>query len=474
MAAASHKSPPAAWRLFLGVVLIVLVYACVWPVAANASDDVIVNTTDVKLKAVADGAHTATITVLNAGPSTFRIKAGTGDDKCSVTPSPKRVKPGQLVTETLTLSKKCDTANGADITLHFVKNVTPRAVVIHAAAATVKPKWSILIWSFLGAFLGSMLLAYAVYRSLRDRKGAAPPDKSTRPPEDSPRLAGHVEDGGSLPAGAYLYRLSAITEGEESLLEGELADPLAVGKNEKVVLTVPLGPEGTTERRVYRRVGNEAQFHRVGYIPENKTTSYEDNWPGLQRSTALVGLGTDWSFKDNWVSSVSVGSGVLVALLATSNVLEAVLGTKPEAALGLMAVAGALGAVFVGIGPLFVKVIGKDLAVPTVLGTLVAAFVTLFGTLGQVSVMTAQGWYLADRRIGVQVAVVVVGTLVTGVVVWYAIAALRSYAKTALGFKAPPLSDTLVGAANIAAAIRKKSPLVLRRPTAEPPRNSLL
>ena len=76
--------------------------------------------------------------------------------------------------------------------------------------------------------------------------------------------------------------------------------------------------------------------------------------PRLALGTVLVGLGTDWSFKDNWVSSVTVGSGVLVGLLAASNILKAVLGAEPQAALALLAVVGAVAAVLVGIGPLFV------------------------------------------------------------------------------------------------------------------------
>ena len=45
--------------------------------------------------------------------------------------------------------------------------------------------------------------------------------------------------------------------------------------------------------------------------------------------------------------------------------------------MGLLTVVAALSGILVAIGPLFLKVIGPDTSVPTVLGVLVAAFVTL-------------------------------------------------------------------------------------------------
>ena len=93
--------------------------------------------------------------------------------------------------------------------------------------------------------------------------------------------------------------------------------------------------------RIYRSESGR-RFLYVGEIADNTQTVFSDNWKVLRWKTPLTSLGADWSFKDNWVSSVTVGSGVLVALLAASNVLQAVLGFEPKAALTLMAVAGAL------------------------------------------------------------------------------------------------------------------------------------
>jgi hypothetical protein len=149
--------------------------------------------------------------------------------------------------------------------------------------------------------------------------------------------------------------------------------------------------------------------------------------PKLGFGTELKHLGTDWSFKDNWVGNVTIGSAALVALLAASDVLEAVLGEKPEAALGLLAVTGALAAVFVAIGPLLIKMIGKDMAVPTIGGMVLAAFVSLLGVIGQIAAVTWQGAELTSG--GVELGVILLGLAIGGVVTIYAGKALWTYAE---------------------------------------------
>jgi hypothetical protein len=172
----------------------------------------------------------------------------------------------------------------------------------------------------------------------------------------------------------------------------------------------------------------------------------------LKFRTPLQSLGTDWSFKDNWVGNVTIGSAALVALLAASDVLEAVLGEEPEAALGLLAVASALAAVFVAIGPLLVKVIGDDIAVPTIGGMLAAAFVTLLGTMGQISAVTWQGAELASGN--VKRGVIALGFAIGAVVLFYATKALWAYAKSGAEPPSSKPSDVARAASVVARAIR--------------------
>jgi hypothetical protein len=186
------------------------------------------------------------------------------------------------------------------------------------------------------------------------------------------------------------------------------------------------------------------------YVPEDGSSK-------LTWSTKLESLGTDWSFKDNWVGNLTIGSTAVIALLASSDVLKAILGYEPESALGLLAVAAGIAAALVAIGPLIVKVIGDDLSKPTIGGTLVAAFVTLVGTIGQIAAVTWQGAELTSG--GGRVGAIALGVAIGLVVLWYAADALLSYAKE--GTKKPPQqpseTETMKAARVVATAIRESS-----------------
>ncbi len=145
----------------------------------------------------------------------------------------------------------------------------------------------------------------------------------------------------------------------------------------------------------------------------------------LELDQPLLPLKTDWSFGDNWASTVSLGCSVLVALLGTSGALEALIGSEPgDSVMGLLTVVAALSGILVVIGPLFLKVIGPETSVPTVLGVLVAAFVTLGGALAQIVALVWQGGMLTAGHTPAFAVVIVVGTLFGGVVLWYVASSL--------------------------------------------------
>jgi hypothetical protein len=140
--------------------------------------------------------------------------------------------------------------------------------------------------------------------------------------------------------------------------------------------------------------------------------------------TVIRGLGTDWSFKDNWVSGVTAGAGVLAGLLGGTGVLKSIIGSDPgEDALALLAIAGAASAILIGLAPLFVKMIGDNSSEPTVGGTLAAALVTLTGTLGEIAVLTWQGAKLVSESVSPWL--LVFGAFVFAVVARYAWVALK-------------------------------------------------
>jgi hypothetical protein len=173
----------------------------------------------------------------------------------------------------------------------------------------------------------------------------------------------------------------------------------------------------------------------------------------LGLTTKLTSLGTNWSFTDNWVNTVTAGSGLLFTLLATSSLLEAVLGSAPKAGLTLMAVTGAIAAVLVGISPILVKVLGDDVAIPTIGGTLLAALVTLIGSIGQITVVT---WQAADLVTSwVSYPIGVLGVLVGATVFFYAIRALRQYIADGVKVLERTYPDVMKAAFVVKDAIRK-------------------
>jgi hypothetical protein len=259
-----------------------------------------------------------------------------------------------------------------------------------------------------------------------------------------------VGDPGPIPAGAYAYAVTFVSEDGESPFSTH--ESITLRDQRQVKVTLPSPPPGTRARRIYRE-DRKKGFRRVGEVTDPNQKVYVDVWAPLGRNTQLAGLGPNWSLKDNWIGNVTLTAAALVGLLAASNVLQAVLGSQPEAALGVIAVGGALSAVFVGLGPLIVKMIGKDLSVPTAGGMLFAALVTLFGSMGQIVVVTWQGWELAttDWAHG---AIGFVAAATSLVILWYSWASLWYYIEFGARFKPEPKSDILTAADEVVDAIK--------------------
>ena len=141
--------------------------------------------------------------------------------------------------------------------------------------------------------------------------------------------------------------------------------------------------------------------------------------------TDLSSLDAKWSFKDSWVANITLGATALIALLGATGPVKAIIGREPTAELGLMTVAGAIAAVLVTISPLLLRIIGPDLKVPTVAGTLIAGALVLLGSLFQVAAVTIQAARLSDGE-WVQFGVLIGGLLVGLIVAVYAARSLAS------------------------------------------------
>jgi hypothetical protein len=148
----------------------------------------------------------------------------------------------------------------------------------------------------------------------------------------------------------------------------------------------------------------------------------------------LSGLGTGWSFKENWTSSAVLASSLLTALLAGSDLLTQLLGTRSKEALALAAVSGALGALLIGVGPLILKAVGHRVEKPTVGGMLTASGLATVGVLGQVFVLARLGVDLFGTLLDV---ITITGALLlSSLTIVYAARAMEF--NIAVGFTPPP------------------------------------
>lgn len=107
-------------------------------------------------------------------------------------------------------------------------------------------------------------------------------------------------------------------------------------------------------------------------------------------SLRLEYLKDTWSFKDSWVSNVTVAAALLTGIFGTSEVVKTFLGDQAESSLALATVGAAIGAAFVAAGPLllFATTSGGKF---TVGGLLAASVVTLTGAVGELWVVYAGG-----------------------------------------------------------------------------------
>jgi hypothetical protein len=114
----------------------------------------------------------------------------------------------------------------------------------------------------------------------------------------------------------------------------------------------------------------------------------------------LDGLGSTWSFKDNWVTNVTTVGALLTGIFGTSSVVKAFLGEEAEASIALATVGGAIALAFVAAGPIVLLATKsyKDVGEPpkrgdafTVFGLLLSAATVLASAFGQLWVVRATG-----------------------------------------------------------------------------------
>lgn len=115
----------------------------------------------------------------------------------------------------------------------------------------------------------------------------------------SPPAAGNVDDG------THSYKITFVVSGTET--EGGSASNIVTVAdktvNGKVHLTnIPIGPAGTTSRKVYRTVaGNAAPWKLVATIADNTTTTYDDNTDDASLGASIPTTSTGGNFNGTTV-----------------------------------------------------------------------------------------------------------------------------------------------------------------------------
>jgi len=358
----------------LAVVLVFLLSA---EVAAANTVDIVVDSTEIKVDKKADGTFSGKFTIMNVSDATVTVTP-TVASGCRATLDPAALDAGRRSEVLLTLSSGCSLDKGTELTLSFPTGTSPPSVSV----AVSEKKQTTVDWTHL--------LKYA--------------------------LAGIV-----IALLALIYPLVKKHQ-----------------RNEQLTSTASDLYKNLAERRKTEeeKITDAFQKRGLGTPKANPQTLQEEHKIGLR--TELKGLSTDWSFKDNWVSNITLGSAAIVTLLGTSGVLKAILGSEPEAVLGLLAVAGAIAALLVAIGPLILKMIGKRAGTPTIWGMLLAATVTLSATM---FLIVAVGWEAYDLTAGgARFFVLGVTTFVVFVVFWYSTKSLRGYVVEDVGAKDTPPS----------------------------------
>lgn len=102
----------------------------------------------------------------------------------------------------------------------------------------------------------------------------------------------------------------------------------------------------------------------------------------------LAELEADWSFKESWVSNVTVLAGLLTGLFGSAEVVEALLGEDAEDTVALATVGVAIALALAAAAPLVVLGSKARVGAPTIRAILAASAVTLTAGFAQVYI----GW----------------------------------------------------------------------------------
>jgi hypothetical protein len=123
-----------------------------------------------------------------------------------------------------------------------------------------------------------------------------------------------------------------------------------------------------------------------------------DEWKTLslwkKLAKPLPRLPAAWSFKDSWITNLTVVGALLTGVLGSADVAKAFLGKDAGSAIALATVGVAIATGFVGAGAVVMATLRNDRSQMTAGGLVLAAAVTTAGAFGQLWVGLRTGWDL--------------------------------------------------------------------------------
>jgi hypothetical protein len=156
-----------------------------------------------------------------------------------------------------------------------------------------------------------------------------------------------------------------------------------------------------------------------------------------------------YSFKDSWVSNVTVIAGLFTGLFASADVVKPFLGDNADSSIALVTVGSAIALIFIGAAPIIVTASqkrrhdhGKWVQSYTVWGMLLGTCVATAGAFGQLWAGAAAGLKL-DLG-GVENAIWVGAPLTVALLLWYTWSQTVATFKT--GSSATPVKDKVESA----------------------------
>ena len=128
-------------------------------------------------------------------------------------------------------------------------------------------------------------------------------------PPGAPTLA--LAAGSELGIGLYQYAVTFVTANGETT-PGTQAEVTTTSGNQRVQLSsIPIGPTGTTARRIYRSAVGGGQKKLVTTISDNVTTDYLDQVPDGSLGANAPTLNTSGS-ADTWqTANITIGDMVV-------------------------------------------------------------------------------------------------------------------------------------------------------------------